>query len=50
LLNVDYGANRLYVHELLDRVKSQVPVEVVKELENYEISMRKNAFLPGEEK
>ncbi len=49
LLNVDYGANKSYAWNILDNIKNRLAVEVIKEIDNYNVSMRKSTFLPGEE-
>ncbi|AFK22392.1 DUF6054 family protein [Pyrococcus sp. ST04] len=48
LLNIDYGANKSYARDIIDQIKRKLAVEIIKEIDNYNISMLQSAFLPEE--
>ncbi len=48
LLNIGYGANKAYARDIIKNLKRFVPLEVVREVDEYNLSKWGQVFLPGE--
>ncbi len=49
LLNVGWGANRSYARNIIEHLAKTLPIKIVKEINDYNISKWKEAFIPEEQ-